>query len=229
MVNVRPLPHRFGRWLITLALLPLCLGFTWALLNVLIKSRGAVDFWLTLLGGGACWLVVFLLLPKPMWLYVVGHELTHALCAWLCGGKVKSLKAGAKGGQVVLTKTNTLIALAPYFLPLYCLIWALAWLVLRLVRPETGFTLVFHFGIGVAYAFHLTLTAHILRIRQPDIIGEGRVFSAAVIWLGNVLTLLFAVPLLTDQYRLFDALVLAAERTGQIISLAIKFGSHITR
>lgn len=228
MTDVRPLPHRLGRWLIALALLPLGAGCTWALLDILIKSRAAVDFWLTLLGGGACWLVVFLLLPKPMWLYVVGHEMTHALTAWLCGGKVKSLKAGAEGGQVVLTKTNALIALAPYFLPLYSLLWALVWLGIRLVWPEIGFTLGFHFGIGVTYAFHLTLTAHILRIRQPDIIGEGRVFSAMVIWLGNTLTLLFAVPLLTDQYRLLDALILVGERTGQLLSLAVKAFQHFS-
>jgi len=30
-----------------------------------------------LLAGAACWVVIFLLLPKPMWIYVFGHELTH--------------------------------------------------------------------------------------------------------------------------------------------------------
>ncbi len=225
---MHPLLHRFSRWLLALALLPVAVGCTWALLGILLKSRAAVDFWLTLLGGGACWLVVFLLLPKPMWVYVVGHELTHALCAWLCGGRVKSMKVGSAGGQVVLTKTNALIALAPYFLPLYSLLWALIWLVVRLVSPGIGFTLVFHFGLGVTYAFHLTLTAQILRVRQPDIIGEGRVFSAVVIWLGNVLTLLFAVPLLTDQYRLLDALLLAVDRTGQVLHLLVRLVSRLS-
>jgi hypothetical protein len=63
--------------------------------------------------------VIFLLLPKPMWIYVFGHELTHALWTWLFGGQVKKMKVSSAGGHVVVSKTNFVIALAPYFFPLY--------------------------------------------------------------------------------------------------------------
>jgi hypothetical protein len=43
------------------------------------------------------WVIVFLQLPKPMWVYVVGHELTHALWTWLFGGRVKRLRATCEG------------------------------------------------------------------------------------------------------------------------------------
>ena len=71
------------------------------------------------LSGAACWVVIYSLLPKPMWVYVFGHELTHALWTWLFGGKVKKFKASAKGGHVIVTKNNFLISLAPYFFPVY--------------------------------------------------------------------------------------------------------------
>lgn len=215
---LRPPLQRLIRWLIALALVPLGLGGSWALLEVLLGSAAALDFWLALLGGIACWLLVFVWLPKPLWLYVVGHELTHAVWAWLFGGRVKSLKASTQGGHVILSKTNLLIALSPYFFPLYSIIWALLFFALQWLLPRTNLALGFHFGLGVTYAFHLTLTAHILRNRQPDIIGEGRIFSAVIIWLGNILVLLIAVPLLTGKVTLLAAFALALERTGQVIA-----------
>ena len=57
-----------------------------------------------------------------MWIYVFGHELTHALWTWLFGGQVKKMKVSSSGGHVIISKTNFLIALAPYFFPLYAVI-----------------------------------------------------------------------------------------------------------
>src|SRR5215475_12752418 len=115
-------------------LLPACLGAGRALWMVL-RACGSADLtWVPLLAGAACWVAIFLLLPKPMWVYVFGHELTHALWAWLFGGRVKQFKATSQGGHVVVTKSNFLIALAPYFFPLYavlvvagCLLGHLVW------------------------------------------------------------------------------------------------------
>ena len=74
---------------IAIALLPLCMGLVGALARVLPFSGHASSFWVTALGGAACWFAVYVLLPKPMLLYVLGHELTHAVWTWLFGGRVK--------------------------------------------------------------------------------------------------------------------------------------------
>lgn len=163
-----------------------------------------------------------------MWLYVVGHEFTHVLWAWLCGGRVRSIKARAKGGHVILTKTNPLIALSPYFFPLYSVLWSLACGVARTGHYFNDLTPWFHFGLGITYAFHLTLTLHILRIRQPDIEGEGRFFSAVLIWLGNALILLLALPPLTGHGSSFAALALALERSGQVIAGVGKLARNLS-
>jgi len=48
------------------------------------------------------------------------HELTHALVATLMGSPPQSLKVTQKrGGEISLSKSNLLIALAPYLLPLW--------------------------------------------------------------------------------------------------------------
>ena len=210
--------RRSTRWLVALLILPVAAGCTWALADVVVSSARAVEFWLAILVGTAGWSIVFFGLPKPMWLYVVGHELTHVVWAWMSGGKVRSFKVGSKGGQVVVSKTNVLIALAPYFFPIYTVLWVLLYGATRWMFRGSDLPFLFHSGIGATYAFHITLTCHILRVRQPDIIGEGRIFSAVVIWLGNVLVLLVGLPSLASGTGIASAFSMAIERTGRVIA-----------
>ncbi len=169
-----------------------------------------------LLAGAACWVVVFLLLPKPMWIYVFGHELTHALWTWLFGGQVKKMKVRSSGGHVVISKTNFVIALAPYFFPLYAVIVIGVFALGNLVWNWHDYRVYFHLLVGAAYAFHVSLTFHVLQTRQSDITSQGYLFSAVVIFLGNVCALLFGIPLLTARVGMLNALGWWAESTGMI-------------
>jgi hypothetical protein len=202
------------KFIIAILLLPICAGAARALCFVLRAGYGADTVWIPLLAGAACWIVIFLVLPKPMWLYVLGHELTHALWTWLFGGTVKKMKVTSKGGHVVISKTNFLIALAPYFFPLYAVIVIG---VFALGRFFWGWPLVwFHLLVGAAYAFHVTLTIYTLKTRQSDITSQGYLFSAVIIFLGNVCVLLFGIPLLTARVGILNSLGWWAESTGMI-------------
>ena len=141
-----------------------------------------------------------------MRVYVFGHELTHALWTWLFLGRVKKFKVTAKGGHVVITRNNFLITLAPYFFPLYAVAVVLVFLAGHFIWGLNPYLVWFHFLLGVAYAFHLTLTWHILQSQQSDITSQGYLFSAVVIFLGNILVLLLGVPLLTAKIPLTTAL-----------------------
>jgi hypothetical protein len=187
------------KWLkmcVAILLLPVCLATAQALWLVLAGSSAAERFWLPMLAGAACWVVVFVLLPKPMWVYVFGHESTHAVWTWIFGGKVKRFKAASSGGHVVTTKNNFLIALAPYFFPFYAVLIVVVYFIGDLLWHWRAYLPWFHLLLGAAYAFHVTLTWEILKTRQTDITGQGYLFSAVVIFLGNALVLLAAVPLL---------------------------------
>jgi hypothetical protein len=151
-----------------------------------------------------------------MWIYVFGHELTHALWTWLFGGQVKKMKVTAKGGHVVISKTNFVIALAPYFFPLYVVMIIFIFVIGHLIWDWKSYLVYFHLLIGAAYAFHLTLTFHVLQTQQSDITSQGYLFSAVVIFLGNVCVLLFGIPLLTARVGMLNSIGWWLESTGRI-------------
>ncbi len=202
--------------IIAILLLPVCAGAARALWLVLRACGGADTTWVPFIGGAACWLVIFLLLPKPMWLYVFGHEFTHALWTWLFGGKVKKMKVRSSGGHVVISKTNFVIALAPYFFPIYAVLVVLIFALGNLIFDWRHYLVFFHLFVGAAYAFHLTLTFHILQTRQTDITSQGYLFSAVVIFLGNISVLLFGIPLLTSRVGVLNSLGWWFESTGMV-------------
>lgn len=184
---------------------------------VLRASGGADTTWVPFLAGAACWVVIYLLLPKPMWIYIFGHELTHVLWTWLFGGKVKRFKASASGGQVVVNKSNFLIALAPYFFPLYAVLVVLIFLAGHWLWNWRHYLAWFHLLLGAAYAFHVTLNWHILKCRQSDISDQGYLFSAVIVFLGNVAVLLVGIPLLVPKVGVFIALGWWLECAGETL------------
>jgi hypothetical protein len=208
---------KWCKFIIGLLLLPLCVGAVEALWRVLRESGDSATIWVGLLGGAACWLVIYALLPAPMWLYVVGHEFTHVLWTWLFGGKVKKFKASSRGGHVIVTKTNFLIALAPYFFPVYALAVVCVFLIGHLIWNWGAYLVWFHLLLGAAYAFHVTLTWHILKTEQSDITSQGYLFSTVVIFLGNILVLLLGVPLLTSKTGVATAFTWWFQCTAQFL------------
>lgn len=185
------------KFIIAVLLLPCCAGGIRTLV-FLVKACGTADaVWVPILAGIGSWLVIYGLLPKPMRLYVFGHELTHAFWTIVFGGKVKRFKASSKGGYVAVTKENFIIYLAPYFFPIYailvCTVYGAASIFLDLQKYRP----IFHFLLGAAYAFHVTFTANVLQTKQADISSQGHFFSWVIIALGNIFVLAIALPVLS--------------------------------
>lgn len=151
---------------------------------------------------GAGWIaaaLAYLFLPKPKALYVLGHELCHALAVWFSGGKVHSLQVAEKGGRVVSNRTSAWITLAPYIVPLYPLMAGILWLAALQIWPVlAGYQLAF-FGIwGAVWGYHFAFTVDLLRTKQPDFLVYGRIFSLTVIALAN---LFLAMALVWSFFR----------------------------
>ncbi|MDX2227744.1 MAG: M50 family metallopeptidase [Verrucomicrobiae bacterium] len=184
------------KWLkliIGIELLPLCYAVTWTFFETVAgagpwkESLTAAPF-LMFLGGFALWMGIFFCLPKPMRVYVFGHELTHAVWAICMGGRVSSFKVGADGGYVVTDKVNFWISLAPYFFPIYTVILMILWGIAHLIWDLNAWVIWLYFMIGLTYSFHVTFTAKMIPTVQPDITSNGWLFSLVIIYLMNLLS-----------------------------------------
>ena len=213
---------KWVKFIIAVCLLPVCAGALRALGRVLWECGGATLTVVPFLAGAICWWVVYVLLPKPMWLYVVGHEMTHAVWTWAMGGRVKRCRAGATGGHVVVTRTNFLVALAPYFFPFYAALVVAGFVVGHLIWGWSRLMPWFHLVVGAAYAFHVTLTWHALKTRQSDITSQGYLFSAVIIFLGNVTVLLLGLPMMTEKVHLLDAVGWWGSATVEIVRRLVR-------
>ena len=154
--------------------------------------------------GGVVWMLCFFGSiwacgePRPLRLYVFGHELTHAVWVWALGGSVRQFEVRRQGGFIVTTKNNFWIALAPYFYPLYSMavivIYALASLFYDVAQAGAvsifGTPLQWFFlALGLTWAFHISFTCWMLPKGQSDITAHGTFFSLVLIYLMNLLTI----------------------------------------
>lgn len=142
------------------------------------------------------------LLERPRrLLYVIGHELSHAAAAWLCGHSVKGFSVGADGGHVDVSSSNVFIALAPYIVPLYALAVVLAYRLWLWHGGDHDLALaheLFLAALGAALSFHWLFTLIALwTVRQPDLeAAGGKVFSLVLICLANGAVLLVGLKCL---------------------------------
>jgi len=177
---------RLAKTLLGLALVPFCLGFTWQLVatvfSIVYKPGSPYYF----VAGGLSYLTMHLLFKKPIFTYVVGHELTHAFFTMLFGGSVKSLQVSERGGRVSVTKSNFIITLAPYFFPLYTFIAMVLYAALLAAGAGPATMNAIIFLIGATFTFHLVLTIIFLQTDQSDISEQGTLFSYPLIYLFNI-------------------------------------------
>ena len=190
---------RWAKFLAGLLLLPLCAALTmtlWRTVVILAQSPTRLPMLhaFACVSGIAIWAIVWLFLPPMTRTYVLGHELTHALWAVLFGGKASGLKVTERGGSVRVTKNNAWVTLSPYFFPLYSFLVALLWILSAwLWPPIRPFAPIFLFWIGLTWSFHLTFTLRFLAYSQPDIREHGRLFSHALIYALNLLSVCTAL------------------------------------
>jgi hypothetical protein len=180
----------FLRMLVGLALLPACWGVSRAFFDALLAAAGATGGLsveaLSLLGGIAAFALAWMALSHPVRAYVLGHELTHALCGLCFGAIPTNLKVGLRGGSVMLTKSNVWITLSPYFFPFWTAVVGLLALIVRCFVSPLPFTGAWLFVVGFTLGLHVCFTLRAILQEQPDLEEYGYVFSYVFIWVLNV-------------------------------------------
>ena len=191
----------FLRLLTGLALLPMCWSVSRAFFDAIVVSAGATGIAnpeaLSLLGGIAAFALVWMAISHPVKMYVLGHELTHALWGLLFGARPSDVRVSASGGSVKLTKSNLLITLAPYFFPFYTFVVVVVALVTYAFLRPLPYLPLWMFLIGFTWSFHVLFTLETLGQRQPDVKLYGRIFSWTFIFIVNVLLVLVWLATMT--------------------------------
>ena len=198
------------KFVVGIFLLPICgilsqTFFTsFAQATVAERLWAGEEFWFFSLGA-VLWLIAFFGLPRPLVLYVFGHELTHALWVWMLGGRVSRFKVSRQGGHILTDKNNFLIALAPYFFPLYSILVLALYGALSLFLDLQPYGRLLYALLGVTWAFHFTFTCWMIPKNQTDLSENGTFFSLVVIYLIN-LALLSLMLIIVSPHITFASL-----------------------
>ena len=202
-------PTRWVKFIFAIFLLPVCAVLTQTFFTAFARATvtqrlwAAEEFWFFSLGA-ILWVIAFFGLPRPIVLYVFGHEFTHALWVWLMGGRVSRFRVSRDGGHIVTDRNNFLIALAPYFFPLYSILTIAIYGLLSLFYNVQPYGRLLYAIIGVTWAFHFTFTCWMIPKKQTDLIDHGTFFSLVVIYLTNLVLLSVMLVLAARQITFLD-------------------------
>ncbi len=246
----RRLRDRLWNALAGLSLVPFAWVFTAALVHTFSNANPKIQrapFWMSheflmlALGAGiwAGWLCVSFLVwkrPRPVRVYVFGHEIMHGLMARAFGGKIRGFHVSAEGGYIVTNKYNFLIALAPYLWPFYSVPVLAAWGVSAFFNGAPWMREFFLVALGFTWMFHLTFTLWVMSRGQSDLLGPGRIFSITLIYLANALLLggalfVFAPEITLGAYvqELWTSMLAFYQWVGDALASCVSFTGRMWR
>jgi hypothetical protein len=189
---------RLLRWSLAVMLLPMCWVTSWTFLSRFSHAAVDQDFWKTAefwyFATGAMvmvgWFWSGLLQRFFLYLYVLGHELTHAVFVVLFRGKISDFHVSTEGGYITTNKTNLVIALSPYFVPFWAVVSVALYAVLRYsVGFSPDWDRALYLMMGGTWTFHMVWTLWMIPREQPDLRENGTFLSLVVIYLANILVL----------------------------------------
>ncbi len=185
-------PTRWLKFVAGVLLLPVCWVLSKTFFDDFTRATIAHHFWTTeefyfFTLGALLWTIAFFGLPRPLLIYVFGHELTHALWVWAMGGRVSEFRVGRGGGYIIANRRDFLVSLAPYFFPLYSIAAIGLFAALGFAVDEIWQYRRWLFGaVGFTWAFHFSFTCWMIPKRQTDLLLHGTFFSLVIIYLANL-------------------------------------------
>lgn len=224
-----PLLLRLSRWLLGLLLAPLGVVTSWTFFNLFSSATIDHQFWTSTpfwyFATGAllmvAWFATGLLWDLFLYFYVLGHELTHILFIRLFRGTVTDWGASIDGGFVTTDKSNILIALAPYFVPLWAALTVAIYALVGIFVDLSPAALKSLYGLlGFFWAFHLLWTLWMIPRDQPDLRDHGTFLSLVIIYLANLLLLVSLTCLASPEMSFRGFAVEWLHNAGEALGVA---------
>ncbi|MBU4149577.1 MAG: hypothetical protein KKB52_04430 [Candidatus Omnitrophica bacterium] len=203
------------RFILSILLIPACVAFTISFYRGVTGISGISGSGLIFILGAFSYSVLHLILFKLDFLYVLGHEVMHAIAIFVSGGKVLGMKVSGKEGSVKTTTPNLFIMLAPYLVPVYVVMLALLYFVFSFFTDAARFSGYFIFFTGFTLMFHLVYTAESIREKQSDLMKAGYYFSISFIYIVNIVIVYLIISFLFPKILFFDFISASFEKSKQ--------------
>ena len=201
------------RFIASILFLPVCFAVTISFYEGIVAIKAISDLGILFILGAFLYSSVHLLLFKFNFLYVLGHELMHAIATFLSGGKVKHIRVSSAGGSIGTTTPNIFVILAPYLIPGYTVFIAALYFGLSFITDVTRYSNIFIFFTGFSLMFHLAYTADGIRKRQSDLLKTGYLFSISFIYVVNLVIVFFVISFLFKEVSFLDFVTGACNRS----------------
>ena len=198
------------KFFIGILLIPTALFLLYDFSGIFIKLISNFSLTLFFLIGASIYLLLHFFVYNFSGPYVLAHEMSHAICAWLCGYKVTAMKVKEGSGYTKISGSNFFVFLAPYIVPLFPIIFVLIYLITSVFyKPITQYRNIFLFIVGFFMAHHLTHPyLSLTETEQSDIGGAGgHIFSFPLIILINIALLLILIEFLFPNIIEADTLI----------------------
>ncbi|MBU1887642.1 MAG: hypothetical protein KKB46_00400 [Candidatus Omnitrophica bacterium] len=202
-------------FILSILLIPACAAFTISFYRGVTGISGISGSGLIFILGAFSYSVLHLILFKLDFLYVLGHEVMHAIATFVSGGKVLGMKVSGKEGSVKTTTPNLFIMLAPYLVPVYVVMLALLYFVFSFFTDAARFSGYFIFFTGFTLMFHLVYTAESIREKQSDLMKAGYFFSISLIYIVNIVIVYLIISFLFPKILFFDFISASFEKSKQ--------------
>ncbi|MGC6565278.1 MAG: hypothetical protein ACON38_06660 [Akkermansiaceae bacterium] len=199
-------------WLMAVALMPLCFVTVITLFQRVGQEHVLLSFWQSpefvqfIIGAGLMifWLYFGIANDFFLLVYVLGHEMTHAMFVYLCGGRISDLRFSSDGGYILTNKSNILIALAPYFVPFWSVVAVAIYGFIDFFTPSPLADIVLLVSVGFTWCFHIVWTIWMIPKDQPDLKEHGSFFSLMIIIFANLILLSVLLCMTQDYLTLKD-------------------------
>lgn len=203
------MPRYVIRIVFALFLIPVPIGLVSLLFSYL---RTFSPSYMPFLFGVVCYTFTYPVFKKPLFSYVIGHELSHVLGVWLSRGRIHSFNIGRRGGTVKVDRVNIWTALLPYFFPIYTFLVLCIYFLLSILWDMSRFQNWLVFIIGITWAFHLWMTMYVLRHSQPDLRFGGFLFSSIIIFTVNIAILILLLVFISPELSILNFIYKSIER-----------------
>ena len=194
------------RFIVSILLIPACIAVTTSFYKGVVSIKHISESGLLFILGALAYSVLHLVLFKLDFLYVLGHELMHAVATLFSGGKVVGMKVSSREGTLRTTTPNAFVMLAPYLIPGYTILIAILYFLSSFFMDVTKSSGLFIFLVGFSLMFHLAYTAQSTREKQSDLLKTGYLFSISFIYIVNLVIVFATITLLFKGVSFLDFL-----------------------